>query len=211
MGNLRCKWVHDNLPLLAGGELVGPDRRKVERHLIGCPECRQHQAALADAVSVLHAVAAHPPVRPDAPSLWPALARQMRESRRPAPVPVLAFAWPRGGRWSPVVGLGALGLLAAIGVAVELNRPDPPATAEAVAQSRPASAPDIGRAVTAARPEQALDLRAEGPDPAPSRDLVQVSQDTPVFEGAPSRRLDYDLDRGTPMPFDTRDARQPTY
>ena len=23
MGNLRCKWVHDNLPLLAGGELVG--------------------------------------------------------------------------------------------------------------------------------------------------------------------------------------------
>lgn len=211
MGNLRCKWVHDNLPLLAGGELVGLDRRKVERHLIGCPECRQHQVALVDAVGVLHAVAAHAPVRPDAPSLWPALARQMRESRRPAPEPVLAFAWPRGGWWSPVVGLGALGLLAAIGVAVELIRPDPPATAEAVAQSRLAPAPDIDRAVTAARSEPALDLPAESPDPAPSRDLVQVSQDTPVVESTPSRRLDYDLDRGTPMSFDTRDARQPTY
>ena len=211
MGNPRCKWVHDNLPLLAGGELVGPDRRKVERHLIGCPECRQHQAALADAVSVLHAVAAHPPVRPDAPSLWPALERQMRESRRPAPVPVLAFAWPRGARWSPVVGLVALGLLAAIGVAVELIRSDPPATIKAVVQSRPASEPDIGRSVTAARPEQALDLPAESPDPASSRDLVQAPRDTPVVESTSSRKLDYDLDRGTPMSFDTRDARQPTY
>ena len=37
MRSPRCKWVRDRLPLLAGDDLVGPDRRRVESHLVGCP------------------------------------------------------------------------------------------------------------------------------------------------------------------------------
>src|SRR4051812_18082382 len=99
MGNPRCKWIRERLPLLTGDELVGLDRRRVERHLIGCPECRQHRVALANALEILHTASAYSPVSPEAPSLWPALARQIRESRRPAPTPVFSIAWPRWGWW----------------------------------------------------------------------------------------------------------------
>ena len=85
MGNPRCKWVRDRLPLLAGGELAGVERRRTERHLIGCSQCRSHRLALGAALDALHAAAAGPPPTAAAsPSLWPALARQIRESRRPA-------------------------------------------------------------------------------------------------------------------------------
>src|SRR6478736_4011665 len=79
----RCRWVRDRLPLLAGGELMGADRRKVERHLIACAGCRQHERSLVGALGVLQAVAAQSPAAgaDEAPSLWPALARQIRESR----------------------------------------------------------------------------------------------------------------------------------
>src|SRR5258707_7287888 len=101
MGNLRCKWVRDRLPLLVGEELRGLDRRRVERHLIGCPQCRQHQASLGEVLGVLRTVAATAVAPVDAPSLWPALARQIRESRRPVPSPTVPaplawlLAWPR--------------------------------------------------------------------------------------------------------------------
>jgi hypothetical protein len=65
--------------------LIGPDRRMVERHLLGCAGCRRRLADLRDALGVLHAVAeADPPGRSEAisASLWPALSRQIRESRR---------------------------------------------------------------------------------------------------------------------------------
>ena len=58
MGNPRCHWVRDRLPLSVGDDLRGLDRRLVERHLIGCPQCRQHQAALGQALETLRTVAA---------------------------------------------------------------------------------------------------------------------------------------------------------
>src|SRR3954471_14000913 len=124
MGNLRCKWVRDRLPLLVGDELRGLDRRRVERHLIGCPQCRLHQASLGEAVGVLRAVAvtAATGSPSGAPSLWPALARQIRESRRPVPPPTFAgplawlLGWPRAIPWPAfVLGLG-LALVVTIGV-----------------------------------------------------------------------------------------------
>src|SRR3954447_7200475 len=122
MGNLRCKWVRDRLPLLIGDELRGLDRRRVERHLIGCPRCRQHQASLGQALGVLRTVAATVLAPLDAPSLWPALARQIRESRRPVPTPTFPtpfarlLAWPR-----PVLGLGLV-LLATMGVSLGIRQ-----------------------------------------------------------------------------------------
>src|SRR4051794_36412795 len=79
-----CAWVRARLPLLCGGELSGPDRREVERHLIGCPGCRGHAASLAGAQGALRAAAgwsAGAGAEGNGPSLWPALARQIRESR----------------------------------------------------------------------------------------------------------------------------------
>ncbi|MBX6314032.1 MAG: zf-HC2 domain-containing protein, partial [Isosphaeraceae bacterium] len=78
----NCSWVRARLPLLAGGELLGLDRRLVERHLIGCPACRSRWESLRGSLDALHAAAAVDPARPEAPSLWPELARQLRESRR---------------------------------------------------------------------------------------------------------------------------------
>ena len=51
----RCRWVCDRLPLLDGGELTGSDRRKVESHLLGCPDCRSRRASLAGALGALQA------------------------------------------------------------------------------------------------------------------------------------------------------------
>ena len=82
MGDLSCAWVRDWLPLLVGdgeeiagdeGDLGIEDRRRMERHLIRCASCRRHRAALEDALSVLGAVAAEPPVGPGDGSVWPAL------------------------------------------------------------------------------------------------------------------------------------------
>ena len=53
----RCRWVRDRLPLLSGGELIGADRRKVERHLIACAGCRRHERSLSDALGALQAAA----------------------------------------------------------------------------------------------------------------------------------------------------------
>ncbi len=85
MWNDSCRWARERLPLLAGGELAGTDRRRTERHLIGCADCRGRLASMNTSLDVLRAAAAQPSISRDAPSLWPALARQIRESRRPEP------------------------------------------------------------------------------------------------------------------------------
>src|SRR3954447_7113099 len=109
MGNPRCKWVCDRLPLLAGDDLQGVDRRHVERHLIGCPQCRERQTSLGRAMETLRVVAMTPSAPAEAASLWPALERQIRESRRPVPAPTFAlpfaFAWPRLS-FRPALALG---------------------------------------------------------------------------------------------------------
>jgi hypothetical protein len=81
MGFFACRWVRPRLPLLAGDDLVGPARRRLERHLIGCPDCRLRLASLQGALTVLHRVAAIDPI-PAAAPLWPSLSREIRESRR---------------------------------------------------------------------------------------------------------------------------------
>jgi len=204
MGNYRCKWVRDRLPLLAGDELVGLDRRRVERHLIGCPGCRSRRIALTDALNFLHASSASSPASPEAPSLWPALARQIRESRRPSPAP--AFAWPRWG-W-PVLGLSGLGVLAAIVMAVGFG-PTAPAPTGVVARPRLDPVPS-NLAVKVVGAEQSLHDPDAIPAPAPADERPRPDVDTTVFE-SPAPRLNYDLDRGTPMPVEPRDDRQPTY
>jgi hypothetical protein len=201
MANLRCHWVRDRLPLLVGEDLRGMDRRRVERHLIGCPQCRQHQAALGQSLEILRTAAGAFPAQSDTPSLWPALARQIRESRRPSPKPALAFpsllpltSWLRLNPW-PGFGLGlGLALLAAVTVAVSPGiRPrKAPAKVQVAGIARPiAPAPELTRTVQTPLPMP--DFRHE---------LAPASEPAPV-----ETRYDFDLDVGRPMPIDRGEAR----
>jgi len=212
MGNLRCKWVRDRLPLLVGDELRGLDRRRVERHLIGCPHCRLHQASLGEAVDVLRAVAATSATGSpaDAPSLWPALARQIRESRRPVPAPTFAgplawlVGWPRANPW-PVFGLG-LALAATIGVGFEVLQESTVAQERLAANARPiqpAFEPPRPQVVAVPSPRPRSRPR---PRPAPGPE-VEAPAEAPVVEGPGPTHLDYDLEHGLPMPTDTREPR----
>ena len=81
LGRSSCDWVHARIPLLVddsdglaceGNDLNAEDRRFIEHHLTECSSCRQHQAALEKAISVLSIVAAADmAVGLRTPSLWP--------------------------------------------------------------------------------------------------------------------------------------------
>ncbi|MFO0950208.1 MAG: zf-HC2 domain-containing protein [Isosphaeraceae bacterium] len=209
--SLRCKWVRRLLPLLAGDEpeLGVADRRKVERHLIVCPDCRERRDALDATLGVLHAAAAqYVPTAPDAaetPSLWPALERQIREARHTPRFPLLARldglleslreAFPYG-LGSPRVVASALTLAAlAAGVAGwSFWSLDRARQAERLAQRR------------LERPATRSALDPPPPTYVPPADLLPGTGTTTAS------RLDYDLDRGTPMGPDARDpASKPSY
>ncbi|HWT81711.1 MAG TPA: zf-HC2 domain-containing protein [Candidatus Methylomirabilis sp.] len=84
MGHSSCDWVHDWLPLLVDDsdglacDLNAEDRRLIEQHLIECSSCRQHQAALEKAISVLRIAAADWTAGLRAPSLWPKLEERIQ-------------------------------------------------------------------------------------------------------------------------------------
>jgi len=90
MGRPSCDWVHDWLPLLVddsdglaceGNDLNAEDRRLIERHLTECPGCRQHQADLEKAISVLSIAAADITPGLRTPSLWPRLEERIEHRR----------------------------------------------------------------------------------------------------------------------------------
>jgi hypothetical protein len=84
MTRFSCRWTRSRLPLLAGDDLVGPDRRLVEHHLAVCATCRSRLRDLTSAVGVLRAAGAADPVpSAQAGAMWPGLEREIRESRRP--------------------------------------------------------------------------------------------------------------------------------
>jgi anti-sigma factor RsiW len=200
MGNSRCHWVRDRLPLLVGDDLRGLDRRRVERHLIGCPQCRQHQAALSQSLEVLRTAAATSPAESDAPSLWPALARQIRESRRPSPKPALALpsplpllvSWLRLNPW-PAFGLG-LALLAAAMVTVS------PSIRPRNATAKPRIV-DLKRPIAPASP---LTRTAQISMPVPDSGVELPPAPEP---SAAETRHDYDLELAHPVAADRGEAR----
>jgi anti-sigma factor RsiW len=179
------------------------DRRRVERHLIGCPQCRQELAALERALGVLHRVSAEPAAKPDASSLWPELARQIRESRRPARSPLGSFlaAWPRRFELGPVLGLG-VGLLVTIVVAVGAHRQINDAQSSILRNARPI-APSV--------PIAALPAPAETTASGPEASRPQAEAPG-IAETVPAPRVGYDLDHTMPTAIETREGKpQPTY
>lgn len=106
----RCGWIRRRLPLMAGGELAGQERRRVERHLIVCPGCRQTYSLHQQSLSLLHAAGRCQPVGA-VRSLWPLLQRQIDEARSPHSHP-FSF-WRRAGLIAAMLGLMAAGGIAA--------------------------------------------------------------------------------------------------
>ncbi len=83
LGHDSCRWTRPRLPLLAGGELTGDDRRRTERHVITCEACRQYLDDLGSTLNLLHLAGDEAREASAAsPSLWPALQRQVRETKR---------------------------------------------------------------------------------------------------------------------------------
>jgi len=112
MVNRTCEWVRARLPLLVGdrdddhtggdrdgGDLAALDRREIERHVRDCPSCRQHQAALENALGALAAAAAQMPVETEAPSLWPMLEYRIAHHDPRTPPRWLRATWGLAGRW----------------------------------------------------------------------------------------------------------------
>ena len=214
-----CRWVARRLPLLAGDDLIGADRRKVERHLIGCAACRGRHDASMRSVALLQEIGsiALGAESGDSPSLWPALARQIREAKHEPARPIVAPWRPR----FAVLTLGS-GLAAALIFGLAWHRPAlvPPVNrvdglADQVAAERPAvSQAPVEPATPAKRSfdfesiRHRFDLlelaitRAGGVRPAPPLADPNPASPAPLlgtnpFEPPLPLWRDFDLDRGT--------------
>jgi anti-sigma factor RsiW len=197
----HCRWVRHRLPLLVGGELRIDERRKVERHLIGCLDCRGHRASSTDAFSALRAFAeVSSPARSDAPSLWPALSDQIRQSKH-VPRPLSWWETPLPRAWSALsLAMGLIGMVIAPLALLsgrEPERPSPPISAQR--ETSPVASPKL--VVT---PPTAL----------PSGGSILVGDASKNFAGSGSAStasapsFNYDLDHGTPMGPGNRDPQR---
>jgi hypothetical protein len=139
---------------------------------------------LRHAFGALQSAAQMLPVATDSPSVWPALARQIRESRRPAPGFTFpwAFSWSRLRLW-PTLGL-SMGLLVSLGFTIAIRD-----------QTRQRQA-DLAR--TSKQPIESRDTVLAVLEPTTPAG-ASVHQPEPAPEAAAAPRFDYDLERGTPM------------
>ena len=212
-----CAWSRVRLVLLAGGELLGLERRRVERHVLVCTDCRNRLASANRAVEALHTAAAIDPralgESPEVmaqPSLWAGVQRQIAESGRTVP-----HAW-RWEVWPTFDGLRAPSRLAwsAFGLAVCLitsvvyvnARVERSNAQMRIAQNeRPVATeiftspdePDLVPLIV----EEELPVAPEVATPA-----AALADRAP----APSVKFGYDLERGTPMPIGAHDVK-PSY
>ncbi len=136
MPEISCRWAKTQLPLWVGGDLIGADRRRVERHLLRCSDCRSLRDHLSQSLTLLH-VLANQASRTSAepPSLWPALAQQIHESRHAVPS---AAPWWRLFAW-PMTGLSAAALLiASVAISGRPKAPGIETPTQSVVTTRPA-------------------------------------------------------------------------
>ena len=197
----RCRWVHRRLPLLAGGELGVEERRKLERHLIGCPGCRDRRDASTGALAALRSLAEESPSGGEAPSLWPALAAQIRQSRHASPQPSWwDRPWPRP--WAVFTLATGFGAVLAATLGPSSGREE---TEEVAAPILVVEAPAVEPNFLAPLP-----LHRGALPEGPSRQANSPSQDPvkPIEPPSSIPRFDYDLDHGTPMGPGNRDPQR---
>lgn len=121
MKRVRCRWMQLRLPLLAGGDLLGQERRWAERHIRECPACHARLQSCASALSALRDSGSHTAVPSQGRSLWPGLRARLAETNR-EPTLSLARPWAsRAGRWA--IAATVLGLVFAGGFAFSTYGP----------------------------------------------------------------------------------------
>ncbi len=192
----QCRWVRYRLPLLIGGELKVEERRRVERHLIGCSDCQGQRSRSTDAFAALRSFAeVSAPVLVDSPSVWPALAGQIRESRHASP----SLSWwetPLPRNWAALsLAMGLIGLVA--GPLALLSGRDPVRTAPTSVTTRPVEPPRL-----AATPPSALPSDRSRPVDGSSKGGANSGFDPTA---GPGLQVNYDLDHGTPIGSGSRD------
>lgn len=197
-----CRWVLDRLPLLVGGELTGPDRRRVERHLITCPGCRHRHEALSGALAALRGAAEVTPTSPETPTLWPALERQIRETRHAprgialSPTALLirpwVGVWLDRSRWR--FRLAAILVIASLGAAGLF----------AWTRHQTSAARGVVFAARQPIPYDPVPLPIPSAlDPAPASNVTRAE---PTADHPAPLQVDYDLDHGILMGTAARDV-----
>ena len=208
--NHRCRWIRNRLPLLAGGDLTGADRRKVERHLLACQDCRGHESSLQGALGALHLAAVHSPVElsTDSPSLWLSLDRQIREAKhQPQPLTsISAWAETLSRPWLAAAAVLVFAGLAAVGVDSWVHSRIAASQAEMIAAARPVEVPlallPLNKPTLPLLPQGTRVAQAETPVSA-----AAAPSPTPSPARPAGARVDYDLDHGTPMGPGGRDVK----
>ena len=114
---MGCSDLHAELSAWIDGELSAEDRSRIAAHLRTCPACGEHVRALQDTASLVRGLRA-----PRAPaSVTQAAMRQAVAMKQHAATPWprlrLSFGWPL-----PTLGVGLLGLAAAVALAIFAGR-----------------------------------------------------------------------------------------
>ena len=208
MWNDRCRWVRHRLPLLAGDDLLGAERRRAQRHLLGCLPCQHRLEELRVALGVLQVAAAETPVRSGRPSLWPEVSRLVREERHAT---LSSRSW--GVSWSNAGFWSGLAVAAVLIVAVSLiHRPGPgrdPLAQSLQTTSVTPPAPKLASTpVLKPAPLKVSEfVRPVASRPAPVLVQNAVTKASAVVEAAPSARHEDAPDRTPPAPSEP----QPTH
>ncbi|MDX2035208.1 MAG: zf-HC2 domain-containing protein [Isosphaeraceae bacterium] len=155
-----CRWIQSRLPLLVGDDLLSADRRRVERHLIHCVDCRARGQALDHAISRLRESSLVPAIS-NSSSIWPGLERQIQASRHEPSRSVWGIA---------IVGLAA-SLFLCLGlwfVAQSNSRRD--SVVENSSKPRPALPPEETAGLASARPDRSTSPTPKDPGASSSSD-----------------------------------------
>lgn len=111
---MKCQQAQEWMSRAMDGELADADRAELDRHVVGCPECRAAQAAWRQAGELLRAEAVE---IPPAEVMWHDVRRAIRTARA-EPVPEVSgwrLKWAFAAVGAVLVALGLWGSWPAAG------------------------------------------------------------------------------------------------
>ncbi|HEY0367496.1 MAG TPA: zf-HC2 domain-containing protein [Pyrinomonadaceae bacterium] len=180
---MTCKFI-ERISLLIDGELAATEAREVERHLLGCSECKQVRADFLNLRSQIAGLETSRQAAVQNRALKKILAQRPR-------TPARGLGWSFG---TPAVAFATLVIIAAIigllmykssntnpndqkELALQTPTPVPAASVQQKSEPEPSPSPNKGNEETAPR---------RTPSPAPKRPLVREPKPGEQFASIPS-------------------------